>query len=159
MYKRFLRCISMLLVLVMLAEMLPATGIGSLVPKVYATDGSLKSSNTVYAPVESQNTVSADIPATIIDETDHTITEDTAPSPAPTESSDSNTLPAVPSGAQDTELLRILKGADSFSALSSEDAAYLCHSYDMADSDFAALEADGVSLLDSVTYAVLAKMA
>lgn len=81
MYKRFLRCISMLLVLVMLAEMLPATGIGRLVPKVYATDGSLESSNSVSAPVESQNTVSADIPATIIDETDHTITEDTAPSP------------------------------------------------------------------------------
>ena len=137
MYKRFLRCISMLLVLVMLAEMLPVTGIRSLVPKVYATDGSPESSNAVSAPVESQNTVFADIPATIIDET----SQSPLTSPKLTENNQ--------------RYIDILSSYALFSQLSQVDAAFFIDFTGVTAALYTELEERGLGLAESVNYAHL----
>ena len=70
MFKRFTKGISLLLVLAMLVEMLPVSLLGNLIPHVHAAEPmEAQQGYDVPAPSETDNTVTANLPATIIDET------------------------------------------------------------------------------------------
>ena len=71
MKKKFLRCISLLLAVIMLAEMLPTAWFASFLPRVYAADTAAPTETyTVPAAAPTDNTITTNIPPTIIDNTD-----------------------------------------------------------------------------------------
>ena len=70
MKKKFLRCISLLLAVIMLAEMLPTAWFARFLPRVYAADTAAPTETyTVPAAAPTDNTITTDIPPTIVDKT------------------------------------------------------------------------------------------
>lgn len=107
MYKRFLRCVSMILVLTMLTEMLPVIGLNLFSQKVAAVDHGPESTYSMPAPAESPSITPAKAPDAIIDKTK--LMQSTDP-----DSIDAN-----------RRYITILSGYTRFSQLSPEDAAFL----------------------------------
>ena len=70
MKKKYLRCISLLLAVIMLAELLPTAWFVSFLPRVYAADIAAPTETyTVPVVAPTDNTITTDIPPTIIDKT------------------------------------------------------------------------------------------
>ena len=162
MKKRFLRCISLLLAIVMLTEMLPTAWFASFLPQVYAADADMPA-ETYTLPVVSptDNTVTAEIPPTIVDETDDepadmAIDDSTDAGTSGTDVSDVVKVPKPEWTENDSHFVAILKQSAAFSALSAEDAAFFVDYTRISAASFAEMEADGLSLGDSVTYGTLA---
>ena len=162
MKKKFLRCISLLLAVIMLAEMLPTAWFASFLPRVYAADTAAPTETyTVPVAAPTDNTITTDIPPTIIDDTDtddeDTITGNAAAAGTPTiDISDIINTSKPECSEDDAHFIAILKQSAAFSALSAADAAFLVDYTHIPASSFSEMEAGGISLWDSVTYGTLA---
>lgn len=162
MKKRFLRCISLLLAIVMLTEMLPTACFASFLPQVYAADADTPAETyTLPAVSPTDNTVTAEVPPTIVDETDDepadmAIDDSTDAGTSGTNVSDVVKVPKPEWTENDSHFVAILKQSAAFSALSAEDAAFFVDYTRISAASFAEMEADGLSLGDSVTYGTLA---
>ena len=162
MKKRFLRCISLLLAIVMLTEMLPTAWFASFLPQVYAADADTPAETyTLPAVSPTDNTVTAEVPPTIVDETDDEpadmdIDDSTDAGTSGTNVSDVVKVPKPEWTENDSHFVAILKQSAAFSALSAEDAAFFVDYTRISAASFAEMEADGLSLGDSVTYGTLA---
>ena len=162
MKKKFLRCISLLLAVIMLAEMLPTAWFASFLPRVYAADTAAPTETyTVPAAAPTDNTITTNIPPTIIDNTDtddeDTITGNEAAAGTPTiDISDIINTSKPECSEDDAHFIAILKQSAAFSALSAADAAFLVDYTHIPASSFSEMEAGGISLWDSVTYGTLA---
>ena len=133
MYKRFLRCVSMILVLTMLTEMLSIIGLDLFSQKVAAVDHEPESAYSMPAPAESPNITPAKAPDVIIDKTKRMQSTDT-------DSIDAN-----------RRYITILSGYTRFSQLSPEDAAFFADFTGAESETYAALEQQGLGLDKSVT--------
>ena len=161
MKKRFLRCISLLLAIVMLTEMLPTAWFASFLPQVYAADADTPAETyTLPAVSPTDNTVTAEVPPTIVDETDDepadmAIDDSTDAGTSGTDVSDVVKVPKPEWTENDSHFVAILKQSAAFSAISAEDAAFFVDYTRISAASFAEMEADGLSLGDSVTYGTL----
>lgn len=162
MKKKILRCISLLLAVIMLAEMLPTAWFASFLPQVYAADVDTPAETYILPAVSpTDNTVTAEIPPTIVDETDDepadmAIDDSIDAGTSGTDVPDVVKVPKPEWTENDSHFVAILKQPAAFSALSAEDAAFFVDYTRIPAASFAEMEADGLSLGDSVTYGTLA---
>ena len=162
MFKRFTKGISLLLVLAMLLEMLPVSLLGELIPRVHAAEPmKTQQGYDVPAPAESDNAVTPNLPATIIDETapleepDAQTPEENAPSEGETPEIPKITVPEPTE--EDGRFLNLLRSYSQYSALSPEDAAFLCAYTGISSETFVELGTAGACLTLSINYGRLAK--
>lgn len=161
MKKKFLRCISLLLAVIMLAEMLPTAWFASLLPRVYAADIAAPTETyTVPAAAPTDNTITTDIPPTIVDKTGMSNASEcnTQQLNAISDSSETNAPEFyIPEASEvDPQIIYFLNNASAFSQLSVEDAELLISYTGIPALSFSEMEKSGITLFDSITYASLA---
>ena len=175
MYKRILRSISALLVLIMVAELLPTTLLGNMVQRVHAAE-TIEPTETYSfeAPQETNNSQACSVPPTVsvgavpeADVSDGVSVSDTIQMIFPEIQSSNevdDTLPTIDDFdfseeelEQGRRFMYIIQTYSTYSQLSEEDAAFIAAYFGVDRETMAELSAAGYSISQSTIYVNLAK--